>query len=91
MSDQAASVICMMASEMANMVGWQATPGTMRQLSMHPKIALPERLPTREEAAMAARILLRCNGHDLDVWTEGEFPDDDDWLKALAKVTTPKS
>lgn len=34
------------------------------------------RLPTREEAAQAAAVLLRCNGHDLDVWTGGLWPDD---------------
>lgn len=43
-----------------------------------------KRLPTLEEAAHAAAILLRCNGHDLDVWTGGMWPDDaDPCLKAL--------
>ncbi|GBQ77223.1 hypothetical protein AA14337_0755 [Acetobacter malorum DSM 14337] len=43
-----------------------------------------KRLPTLEEAAHAAAILLRCNGHDLDVWTGGIWPDDADTsLKAV--------
>lgn len=34
------------------------------------------RHPTREEAALAAAILHRCNGLDLDVWTDQRWPDD---------------
>lgn len=49
-------------------------------------VEITDRLPTRKEAAEAAAILLRCNGHDLDVWTGGDFPDEDDWLKALAAM-----
>lgn len=51
-----------------------------------PEAVIEDRLPTREEAAAAAAILLRCNGHDLDVWTDGDFPDDDAWLKTLAAL-----
>lgn len=44
-----------------------------------------ERLPTRVEAASAAELLRRCNGHDLDVWTGGEWPVDADlFLRPLA-------
>ncbi|KXV70529.1 hypothetical protein AD951_02670 [Acetobacter malorum] len=48
------------------------------------------RLPTREEAAQAAAVLLRCNGHDLDVWTGGLWPDDtsSEALAVLAAVRT---
>lgn len=43
------------------------------------------RLPTREEAAFAARILSSCNGYDLDVWSEGNWPTDAlEWLGPLA-------
>lgn len=41
------------------------------------------RLPTREEAAHAAAVLIRCNGHDLDVWTDGEWPSNTDFLDTL--------
>lgn len=36
----------------------------------------PASYPTREEAAAAATILLRCNGHDLSTWTDDLWPDD---------------
>lgn len=43
------------------------------------------RLPTESEAGAAAATLLRCNGHDLDVWTGGNWPvDADDFLKPIA-------
>jgi hypothetical protein len=45
---------------------------------------IEERLPTREEARRAAALLLRCNGMDLDDWTEGEWPTDDGFLHDLA-------
>lgn len=35
-----------------------------------------EVLPTLAETAQAAAVIARCNGYDLDVWTEGEWPDD---------------
>lgn len=42
-------------------------------------------LPTIEEAADAASILLRCNGWDLDVWSDGNWPTDaDEFLKPMA-------
>jgi hypothetical protein len=44
-----------------------------------------QRLPTRDEARQAAALLLRCNGMDLDDWTEGEWPTDVDFLKSLAE------
>lgn len=46
------------------------------------------RLPTREEAAEAARILLLCNGHDLDTWSDGALPSDDatEALQTLSKA-----
>lgn len=38
--------------------------------------------------AQAARVLLACNGADLDDWTDGDWPDDDamDALKSLAAL-----
>ena len=42
-----------------------------------------ERLPTREEAAQAARVILECNGWDLDQWTDGIFPSDEETTRAL--------
>ena len=45
-----------------------------------------DRIPTREEAAKAAAVLLICNGHDLDVWMErGDL--DADGLQVLASTT----
>lgn len=44
------------------------------------------RLPTREEAAKAAAVLLICNGHDLDTWMDhGDM--DEDGLRSLASTT----
>jgi hypothetical protein len=34
------------------------------------------RLPTREEVASAASILLMCNGHELHTWGAGDLLDD---------------
>lgn len=49
------------------------------------------RLPTEGEARAAAAVLLRCNGHDLDVWTDGEWIGDDSGLRRLAMCrATPK-
>ncbi|KQT54608.1 hypothetical protein ASG43_03210 [Aureimonas sp. Leaf454] len=47
-----------------------------------------ERLPTLSEAAQAAQVFLRCNGHDLDIWTGGEWPDDvyDAACRAIVKT-----
>lgn len=43
------------------------------------------RLPTQAEAVAAAKVLLRCNGADLDEWTDGEWGDGAaDALRALA-------
>jgi len=36
-----------------------------------------ERLPTQREFDAACRIIARCNGHDLDVWTDGVWPNDE--------------
>lgn len=49
-----------------------------------------KRLPTQEEAALAATIIRRCNGHDLDVWTKEVWPDDtsDEALKNLSASIT---
>jgi hypothetical protein len=43
------------------------------------------RLPTREEAAAAAEILLLCNGMDLSDWSDDLLPCDemDNGLKAV--------
>ncbi|QKC99144.1 hypothetical protein [Mesorhizobium sp. NZP2298] len=43
-------------------------------------------LPTLEDAANAARILLLCNGHDLSTWTDDMWPSDDmqEALKSIA-------
>lgn len=47
---------------------------------------IEQRLPTRGEAAFAARVLSHCNGHDLDVWTGGNWPGDaGEWLTPLAQ------
>lgn len=45
------------------------------------------RLPTREEASAAAKILLLCNGMDLSDWSGDLLPCDamDDGLKAIAR------
>lgn len=42
------------------------------------------RLPTQAEAVAAAKVLLRCNGADLDEWTNGEWFDAEADLRALA-------
>lgn len=46
-----------------------------------------ERLPTREEARAAAKVLLRCNGHDLGTWSAEGLLDEaaEEALDALAK------
>jgi len=45
-----------------------------------------DRLPTREEAAQAALVLLRCNGYDLATWGAADLLDDvaQDGLAALS-------
>ena len=50
-------------------------------------LKLEPRLPTRREAAAAAILLLRCNGHDFSQWTDDLWPDHDatEALKMLAK------
>jgi len=50
------------------------------------KYRIMGRLPTREEAAKAAAVLLICNGHDLDTWMDhGDM--DEDGLRSLASTT----
>lgn len=60
----------------------------------HTPWAIESRLPDRSEAAFAARVLAACNGHDLDVWSEGLWPfDADGWLTPMAAmegVTLPE-
>lgn len=47
-----------------------------------------ERLPTLEEAAAAAEILMLCNGMDLSEWTGDIFPSDEaeEGLKAIVRT-----
>ncbi|MGN6537591.1 MAG: hypothetical protein ACTHKQ_17915 [Mesorhizobium sp.] len=49
--------------------------------------AVAERLPTRDEARQAARLLLRCNGADLSEWGGDDLHDDSaqDALKELSR------
>lgn len=51
------------------------------------QIETEQRLPTLAEAAAAAKILLYCNGVDIDEWTKGAWFDGniDNALKALVK------
>lgn len=91
MSNEAARTLSAMVAEVAERLGWDVTARCCRKMSESSFVSLPERLPTREEAALAATIIRRCNGHDLDVWTDGQFSDEDDWLLALSKITTPST
>lgn len=51
----------------------------------HTPWAMEDRLPSRDEAAFAARVLSSCNGHDLDVWSDGNWPTDaDEWLRPMS-------
>lgn len=50
---------------------------------------IEQRLPTQGEAQCAASLLLRCNGYDLDVWSDGEWPVDDAFLRAIASQPLP--
>ncbi len=43
------------------------------------------RHPNRDEAREAARTLMACNGHDLDLWSNDAWQPDDDFLRNLAK------
>lgn len=45
------------------------------------------KIPSREQASTAASVLLRCNGADLDEWTDGVWPDDDA-TEALRKLAS---
>jgi hypothetical protein len=74
-SVRAARTVAKIAGELADAVGWNVTARCNDKLGVHDAVDLPERLPTREEAALAATILLRCNGHDLDVWTLATSPE----------------
>lgn len=45
------------------------------------------RWPTKAEAVAAAKVLMRCNGHDLDTWSSGgASPEFYDGLKAIARA-----
>lgn len=68
---------------------WQ-TDAVMRVLSALTASAsepAKDRLPTRDEARQAAKMLLACNGADLDAWGAGYLIDDiaQDALKELTK------
>lgn len=47
------------------------------------------RLPTLEEAAAAAEILMLCNGMDLSEWSDDIFPSDEaeEGLKAIVRTS----